>query len=93
MVETCTIVTTEANALLRAIHARMPVILDPAGFEAWLDPRTPPEAARALLAPAPEAGWVAYRVSPRINSPANDDPALIEPIDAERIEPAQPRLL
>jgi len=53
-VESCTIVTTEANALVATIHAkkRMPVILDPADYAAWLDAEaTPPAAAQALLGP------------------------------------------
>jgi len=40
--ETCTILTTEANAQVRPIHDRMPVILPPADFADWLDPRTSP---------------------------------------------------
>jgi putative SOS response-associated peptidase YedK len=39
--DTCTIVTTEANALLRTVHTRMPVIVPPEAYEAWLDPTTP----------------------------------------------------
>ena len=96
-VESCTIVTTEANARLREIHPRMPVILDPAAFETWLNPGAAAEAARALLKPYPAEAMTAYRVSPRINSPSNDDPALIEPLDAPpdatEAKPGQPRLL
>ncbi len=102
-VESCTIVTTEANARLKAIHHRMPVILAPGAYEAWLDPATPGAQAQALLRPAPSAWFTAYRVSPKLNSPANDDPTLIEPLDdaaPDAVEPdeagagpAQPRLL
>ncbi len=96
-VESCTIVTTEANARLKAIHHRMPVILAPGAYEAWLDPATAGAEAQALLRPAPSEWFTAYRVSPKINSPANDDPALIEPLDEadEAPEPPdpQPRLL
>ncbi|MFQ6017387.1 MAG: SOS response-associated peptidase, partial [Kiloniellaceae bacterium] len=81
-IESCTIITTEANALLRPLHNRMPVILDPAALAAWLDPETPPDEARALLRPDPGAAMTLYRVSPRINDAANDDPALIAPIEA-----------
>ncbi len=80
-IETCTIVTTEANARLRTIHHRMPVILAPEAYDLWLDPATPGAEAQALLRPAPSEWFTAYRVSPKINSPANDDPALIEPLD------------
>ncbi len=101
-VESCTIITTEANARLKAIHHRMPVILAPNAYEPWLDPATPGAEAQALLGPAPSEWFTAFRVSPKINSPANDDPALIEPLETatEGAEPAapepedpQPRLL
>jgi len=94
-VESCTIVTTEANERLRAIHHRMPVILAPEAYDLWLDPETPGTQAQALLGPAPSEWFTTFRVSPKINSPANDDPALIEPLDeeCEASESAQPRLL
>ena len=93
--ETCSIVTTEANTRLSEIHPRMPVILDPGAFAAWLDPATPPAEARALLAPYPAEGLVAYRVTRRVNAVANDDLGLIEPLkDGEESPPGhQPRLL
>ncbi len=80
-VESCTIVTTEANALLRPIHPRMPVILDPADFDAWLDPAAPADAAQRLLRPY-EGGFdlTARPISTRVNKVANDDPAVIEPL-------------
>ena len=92
-VESCTIITTEANARLMAIHHRMPVILAPGAYEAWLDPATPGAEAQALLRPAPSEWFTAYRVSPKINSPANDDPALIAPLDEadEAPEPPDPQ--
>ncbi len=97
-IESCTIITTEANERLQPIHHRMPVILAPEKYDLWLDPATPGAQAQALLRPAPAAWFTAYRVSPKINSPANDDPALIEPLDdaaAPEAEtgPAQGRLL
>ncbi|MEE8189595.1 MAG: SOS response-associated peptidase [Kiloniellales bacterium] len=92
-VESCSIITTEANALLRGIHPRMPVILGEADFDSWLAPGTAREAARALLKPCAPEALVCYRVSARVNSPANDDLTLIEPLEGE-VEPAgQPRLL
>jgi putative SOS response-associated peptidase YedK len=81
-VESCTIVTTEANELLRPIHPRMPVIVDPVDFDAWLDVSAAPEAARALLRPYPAGPMTVYPVSPRVNSVANDDADLIEPLTA-----------
>ena len=81
-VETCTIVTTGANAMMRSLHDRMPVVLDAAGVDAWLDHATGPEALQALLAPAPDGVLRAVPVSRRVNSPANDGPDLIRPVEA-----------
>ena len=99
-IESCTIVTTEANARLRTLHHRMPVILAPEAYDLWLDPATPGAQAQALLGPAPSEWFTCFRVSPKINNPAHDDPALIAPLDAaagadETPEPPdpQPRLL
>jgi putative SOS response-associated peptidase YedK len=36
--DSCTIITTECNALMQPIHNRMPVILSPENWGAWLDP-------------------------------------------------------
>ena len=48
----CTIVTCAANALVRPIHDRMPVMLaDDKAWEGWLDPALDGEAASELLAP------------------------------------------
>jgi len=75
--ETCTIVTTAANALLAPIHDRMPVILGPADHEAWLDPARPN--GEALLRPCPTEELEAVPVSTRVNSPRHDDATLLEP--------------
>ena len=59
----------------------MPVILDPADFDVWLEGG--PEAANAaeaLLRPYPSGALTAYPVSSRVNSPKNDDVDLIEPL-------------
>ncbi|NGP52563.1 SOS response-associated peptidase [Thioalkalivibrio sp. XN8] len=75
----CAIITTAANELMRPLHDRMPVILDQAGREAWLDPAAKPERLEALLAPAPDGILEAWPVSRRVNSPFNEDPSLVEP--------------
>ena len=92
-VESCTIVPTVANETLRAIHPRMPVILDPADYVAWLDPETSPADALKFLRPCPLEWLTAYRVSRRVNSVANEDLSLIEPLEAAEESDAQPRLL
>ena len=75
-VETCAILTTDANGLIRSIHPRMPVILRPENHAAWLDPELQdPERIAALLVPRPAAEMVAYPVGLRVNNPIHDDPA------------------
>lgn len=61
---TYTILTTEPNEVLRPIHDRMPVILPRDAEDAWLDPATPVEAARALLKPLPPELTVVQPVDP-----------------------------
>ena len=79
-VESCTLLTTAANATLRPLHDRMPVLLEPAQFDTWLDPEQHSvESLVALLAPADDAVLEAYAVSTVVNSPRNDSPACIEP--------------
>jgi putative SOS response-associated peptidase YedK len=78
--ESCTLLTTDANAAVRPLHDRMPVILDPDAYDAWLSPETADlDALRGLLAPCP-ADWLeSTPVCTRINDPRNDDPACLEP--------------
>jgi putative SOS response-associated peptidase YedK len=77
-----TIATTTPNDLMAAIHSRMPVILSPESLELWLDPSTDPAELQGLLRPF--AGeLIAGPVSTLVNSPANDGPALIEPVAVE----------
>jgi putative SOS response-associated peptidase YedK len=88
VLDTCTILTTRANAMLRPLHERMPVIVPPAAYARWLD------ASHAdiddLLAPAPEAALRAHPVSTRVNAVRNDDATLIEPVAASpEPEPAR----
>lgn len=85
-IESFTIITTQANARLRPIHARMPVILDPADFDAWLDPALSANDALSLLRPAPDEAVDAYPVSTRVNNVRNDDEACIEPASEREAE-------
>lgn len=78
--ETCTILTTTANGVLKAIHDRMPVILPPDAYNAWLDPTMRDvERVQALLTPYPADQMVAYPVSTRVNNTSNDSPECIAP--------------
>lgn len=78
---TCTIITTEPNALLEPIHNRMPVVLPRDAYEAWLAPgERDPRDLQHLLTPYPAEEMVAYPVSLMVNNPANDDPGCILPV-------------
>jgi len=80
-VESCTILTTDANELMQPIHERMPVILSPNQYDLWLDPRCQDsEKLAKLLRPFPAAGMLAYRVSALVNNPKNDMPQCVEAI-------------
>ena len=85
VIDSCTIIVTEANALLRPIHDRMPVILEPADYGTWLGTERPDREAdkstlESLLRPAAPSGWEAYPISRAVNSPVNDSPELLEPL-------------
>ncbi|MEN8260771.1 MAG: SOS response-associated peptidase [Pseudomonadota bacterium] len=77
-IESCTIIVTAANPLLRAIHERMPVILPKERHGPWLDPRLKPDDAKGLLLPYDPDEMIFYPISGRVNSPKNDDATLIE---------------
>jgi putative SOS response-associated peptidase YedK len=79
------IVTTMPNELCAAIHNRMPVVLAPTSWAAWLgeEPAELPQL-KALLAPYPSEEMVAWPVSPRVGNVKNNDPSLIESIAAAR---------
>ena len=82
--ESCAIIVTEANALVRPIHDRMPVILAPADYALWLDPDMRDAAKlEPLLRPLDARKMSERAVSRRVNSPANDDPRCIEPAKPE----------
>jgi putative SOS response-associated peptidase YedK len=78
--ETCTLLTTEANGLLASYHDRMPVIVRPEDYDLWLDAEVRgTETLLPLLRPYPREGMTAYAVSPVVNSPSNDSPSCVEP--------------
>jgi putative SOS response-associated peptidase YedK len=81
IIESCTLLTTVANDLLRPLHDRMPVIVPPEFYDHWLDPRVKePEELQAILRPLPAELMDLLAVEPIVNSPANDDPRCIEPL-------------
>ena len=80
VVESCTLLTTEANAAVRRVHHRMPVLLEPRDFSIWLDPQEiSADAVLGLLVPASLDRLESYTVTTHVNDPRNEDPACIEP--------------
>ena len=76
----CTIITTSPNALMETIHRRMPVILEPDGYERWLDPsEQSPTQLDGLLNSYPAEEMEAYPVSRLVNRPSNDSLDCIAP--------------
>ena len=85
----CTIITTSPNKLMATMHDRMPVILPPEKFEAWLGGgERSPEELDALLRPYRDEEMEAGPVSTLVNSPKNDGPECIAPPDEEIPEEA-----
>ena len=78
-VESCTILTTEPNELVRSVHDRMPVILEPDGYDPWLAPDSKPEKDLVpLFRPCSAASMECYPVSPMVNRAEADTPECIE---------------
>ena len=81
IIESCTILTTSTNELIKPLHARMPVILDIKDVDLWLDPHiTDPEQLKPLYKPYTSEKMEMYPVSDIVNSPKNDIPHCIIPL-------------
>ena len=72
------VITTAANELVSAIHDRMPVILAAEDYDRWLANIEPDP--RDLLVPFPAQPMKMWPISTRVNKPANDDAAILEPV-------------
>ena len=88
VVESYSILTTDAAPVLEELHDRMPVWAPEDHWDAWLtDDDGAGDVLTSMLASFPEPS-VTYRpVSPRLNRPGEDDPEVLEPVD----EPGLPR--
>jgi putative SOS response-associated peptidase YedK len=85
VLETCSILTT--NAVTSAVHDRMPVILDPDGYDMWLDPGMKnADTASELLKPLDARLMRCYPVSTRINQVVNDDEECSRPVELAQIQ-------
>lgn len=77
------IVTTDSNPVVRAIHGRMPAILERKTEAIWLDPESVQEDYLPLLRPYPPEDMVAYRVRAKVNDVRIDEAGLIDPLEEE----------
>lgn len=81
MIESCTLLTTEANEMMASLHHRMPVILEPQDYDEWLD--TSVQKADPLLhlmRPFRGAAMRAFAVSKVVNNARNDERGCVEPL-------------
>lgn len=76
-VETCTIITTEANDFMARMHDRMPVVLSRVATDAWLDPSTTIGAAKSLCVPCDNDLMDRNAVSTLVNNVRNESPDCI----------------
>jgi len=83
VLDTCTIITTTANGNMAPIHDRMPVILAPGDYAAWLEPGTGAARLKALLRPCPEDFLRVFPVGLAVGNVRNEGPGLMEPLDAQ----------
>ncbi len=88
---TCTIITGEPNPLLRTLHHRMAVILEPQHEDIWLDPDLPTENALALLGVFPERELEAFEVGKKVGNVVFDDPSCILPREETEEEARETR--
>jgi putative SOS response-associated peptidase YedK len=80
--ESCSIIVGAANTQVSRVHERMPVVVAPSAFDLWLDVRAQkPQPLETLMAAQQPPRYAIYPVSRAVNSPAHDDPTLIEPLE------------
>jgi putative SOS response-associated peptidase YedK len=79
-IESCTIITTEANELMAPIHHRMPVVLATNDYDEWMDPAAADLA--KLLLPCPADELICYPVDPVVNNARNQGPQCIVPMNS-----------
>ena len=78
--ETFTILTTTANAVMEPYHDRMPVILSKDAHEDWLDPYLVASGPlKKMMSPYPSSQIRVRPVNPRINNIRHDDPSCLDP--------------
>jgi putative SOS response-associated peptidase YedK len=78
-VESCSIITTSAGEATRFLHERMPVIMPPDSFAAWLEPLTHAAALHELLLPCTPERVALHSVGAAVGNVRNEGPELIAP--------------
>ncbi len=81
-VETCTVITTQANEMMQPLHDRMPVILNQESEGAWLSNEDDEGFLSSLLLPYPDGVLEHYEVSKLVNTAKNQGKEIIEPLSA-----------
>src|SRR5262245_8782052 len=76
-IESCSIVTTEANSLVKPYHDRMPVMLPKDSYDEWLDVTSEPEKLKELFKPFSIKAMSEEAVSTLVNGPKNEGPSLL----------------
>jgi putative SOS response-associated peptidase YedK len=80
-IDSCTLLTTTPNEVMRPLHDRMPVILPAAEYDQWLECRgQDTEHLHTILRPYPGDDLIAYPVSTRVNNPAHDSSECLIPL-------------
>ena len=76
--DTCSLITTDPNPVVRAVHDRMPLMVPRSLYQAWL------HGDETILRSPPEIELRAHPVSMAVNQAANDSPEMIEPVELAR---------
>lgn len=88
-VQTFAILTTAANEVMRSIHDRMPVMVQPEDYATWLDPGvTDAHLVRELVGEYPAARLDAYPVGRAVGNPRAEGPGLVEPLESQSVSPS-----
>jgi putative SOS response-associated peptidase YedK len=94
-IDTACVITTMANGATVAIHDRMPALIAPEDYDAWLDPDETQPAPLALLRPAPDDDINFFAVAPAVNHVRQDGPEIQRPAEPKLLQerPLQEKLL
>ena len=84
VVDSTTVITTDANADMEGVHHRMPVVLDPVDYGRWIDPESEKDELLELLRPAVPGTLARRAVTRYVNDPRHDDPRCLA--DEEKAE-------